>query len=80
MLVALTLIVSACSTRSDKPTVKVEFIRPDIPAEARIACPKPVQTEIRKLTAAETFRYWDKDRTALKVCEQRRRAAVEAAS
>ncbi|WP_198302212.1 hypothetical protein [Bosea sp. AS-1] len=59
--------------------MKVEFIRPDIPAEARIACPKPVQTEIRRLSAAETFRFWNKDRTSLKICEQRRKAAVAAA-
>ncbi len=78
MLAASTMIASACSIRDDKPVVKVEFIRPVIPAEARVPCAKPVQTPDRRITAAEVKNYWDRDRSHLEICEQRRSAAVNA--
>lgn len=78
MLAASIMTVSACSTRDDKPVVKVEFIRPLLPAEARVPCAKPVQTPDRRITAAEVKDYWDRDRSHLEICEQRRSAAVNA--
>lgn len=78
MLAASIMTVSACSTKDDKPVVRVEFIRPVLPAEARVPCAKPVQTPDRRITAAEVKDYWDRDRSHLEICEQRRSAAVNA--
>lgn len=78
MLAASIMTVSACSTRDDRPVVKVEFIRPVLPAEARIACARPVTLPDRGLTAREVGTLWDRDRSHLEICEQRRSAAVNA--
>ena len=78
MLAASTMIASACSTRDDKPVVKVEFIRPVLPAAARVPCAKPVPLPDRFLTAREVGALWDRDRSHLDICEQRRSAAVNA--
>lgn len=78
MLAASTMIASACSIRDDRPVVKVEFIRPVIPAEASVACAKPVILPDRGLTAREVGTLWDRDRSHLEICEQRRSAAVNA--
>lgn len=78
MLAASTMIASACSTRDDKPVVKLEFIRPVIPAEARVACARPAPLPDRGLTAREVGALWGRDRSHLEICEQRRSAAVNA--
>ncbi|WP_248312092.1 hypothetical protein [Bosea sp. BK604] len=69
--------VSACST-PDKPIVRTEFIRPAIPAEARQHCADPVSLPDRALKAQEVTSLWSRDRAGLRICEQRRAAAVSA--
>lgn len=71
-------IASACSTAPDKPTVKVEFLRPELPASSRQPCADPVRLPARDLTAAEVTTSWGRDRAGLRICEARRAAAVAA--
>lgn len=79
MLAALIMTASACSTPPADPVVRTEFIRPVIPAEAKIACPLPTRLPDRALTAREVTTFWGGDRAALRICEQRRKTAVAAA-
>lgn len=76
-LVALAMIVSACST-IDKPApaVRTVVIERDIPAEAKKPCDDPVILPDRRLSDPETQTYWGKDRTALRICEARRAAGA----
>lgn len=78
MLAALTVTVSACSPKADKPVVKLEFVKPVLPAEAGARCADPVDLPDRDISAREVGRLWGRDRAALRICEQRRRAAVNA--
>lgn len=76
MIVALAVIVSACST-SDREQIPVpQFIERETPAEAQLKCPSPVIIPDRDLSEKEVGDYWGVDRTALRVCEARRAAAV----
>lgn len=78
-LVALAAIASACSTDSKpEPIVRTVIVTPEIPAEAKVRCPAPVTLPDRDLTDQETGSLWGRDRTALRVCETRRSAAVGA--
>lgn len=54
------------------------FITPEIPATARTPCAPPSLLPDRSLTEAEVTGFWGKDRAALRVCEERRAAAVAA--
>jgi len=74
--VALAAIASACST-SDRETIVVpQFVERETPAEAKIPCPAPVTLPERDLSEKEASDFWGADRTALRVCEARRSAAV----
>jgi hypothetical protein len=60
--------------------VRTEFVRPTIPAVAKVKCADPVATPRgRRLTDKETGDFWAVDRAALRTCEIRRSAAVNAA-
>jgi hypothetical protein len=78
MLAALGAIASGCSTKPAEPTVKVEFIRPELSAVARQRCADPVRLPDRDMTAGEVTTSWGRDRAALRSCETRRAAAVSA--
>lgn len=72
-------IASGCSTAPDpEPTVKVELIRPEIPAVARQRCAEPATLPDRDMTASEVTNSWGRDRANLRICETRRAAAVAA--
>lgn len=58
--------------------MKVEFIRPELPATARQRCPDPVALPDRDMTASEVTNGWGRDRANLRICETRRAAAVAA--
>lgn len=76
-LVALAATVSACSIDSrPEPIVRTVIAIPEIPLEAKIKCPAPVALPDRDLGGQETASLWGRDRTALRVCETRRAAAV----
>lgn len=70
------MIASACSTSDDAPVVRTVVVEREIPAEAAKPCPAPVALPDRDLTETEGATYWGRDRTALRVCESRRAAAV----
>lgn len=53
-----------------------QFLERDIPAEAAKPCPVPVIIPDRDLSEKEVHDFWGTDRTALRVCEARRSAAV----
>lgn len=48
------------------------------PAQARVACAQPVKIPDRAITEVETHNLWGRDRGALRICEQRRAAAIGA--
>lgn len=76
-LVALAMIVSACSTNDNPaPVVRTVVIEREIPAEAQKPCDDPVVLPDRRLSDPETQSYWGRDRTALRVCEARRAAGA----
>lgn len=76
---AWSAIASGCSTAQNAdPVVRVEFVRPVVPTAARQRCADPAALPARDLTAAEVTSAWGRDRTALRVCETRRAAAVAA--
>ncbi|KAB2772904.1 hypothetical protein F9L00_25020 [Brucella anthropi] len=74
-------IAHGCSTTSSsegKPILRTEFVRGQVPSEARKPCDPPVTLPDRALSAKELTPLWGKDRAALAVCEQRRGAAIAA--
>lgn len=75
------MIVSGCSTASDDPppVTIVPTPRPTVPSQARIPCADPAVIPDRDISEAEATTLWGRDRGALRTCEQRRAAAVEAA-
>jgi hypothetical protein len=58
--------------------MKIELVRPQLPAAARQPCAAPVSLPDRDLGAAEVTSAWGRDRANLRVCEGRRAAAVAA--
>ncbi|MFZ5739630.1 MAG: hypothetical protein ACOY6K_22410 [Pseudomonadota bacterium] len=56
----------------------LSMTRPTVPPSAAQPCNPPVRLPDRDLTESETWGYWDRDRSALRSCEGRRAAAVEA--
>lgn len=58
--------------------MKVEFIRPELPAVARQRCAEPAALPDRDMTASEVTNGWGRDRANLRICETRRAAAVAA--
>ncbi|ACE99224.1 hypothetical protein Rpal_0665 [Rhodopseudomonas palustris TIE-1] len=72
-------LVSGCSTKpADEPTVLLSMTRPTVPETAKQKCDDPVPLPDRDLTERETASAWGRDRSALRTCEGRRAAAVEA--
>lgn len=72
-------IASGCSTAPiPEPAVKVEFVRPAVPAIARQACAAPIALPDRDMSASEVTTGWGRDRANLRICETRRAAAVAA--
>jgi hypothetical protein len=80
IIAGLGAIASACSTTAEKiePTVKLEFIKPTLPASARKRCADPVEAPDRDLPEGEATDLWNIDRANLRICETRRAAAVVA--
>lgn len=73
------LSATGCSTLSaPEPTVRVEFVKPEIPASAKTPCADPVAIPVRKTTEKEAFSLHKQDRLALVECEGKRKAAVDA--
>lgn len=58
--------------------VKTVYVEREVPAAAKQRCADPVVLPDRNLTDKETASKWGADRTALRVCEARRAAAVGA--
>ncbi|WP_019221542.1 hypothetical protein [Bartonella senegalensis] len=50
----------------------------ELPALAQETCERPSLLPERALNGQEVVRYWGRDRAALLICEQRRKAAVRA--
>ncbi|PIO98597.1 hypothetical protein CJ014_14865 [Pleomorphomonas carboxyditropha] len=48
------------------------------PAQARAVCSAPVAIPDRAISEAEATTLWGRDRGALRICEQRRAAAIAA--
>lgn len=71
-------IASACSTKPVEPTVKLELVRPELPAIARQRCADPVRLPDRDITESEVTAAMGRDGANLKICEARRAAAVAA--
>lgn len=77
MAAALAVSAAACSTADQvQPVVRTQIIEREVPAEAKKPCAAPVTLPDRDLTQREVTSLWGKDRTALRVCEGRRAAAV----
>jgi hypothetical protein len=58
--------------------VRTVMIRPTLPPIATVPCDAPVARPDRALPAGEVFSLWSADRIALRSCETRRAAAVNA--
>lgn len=80
IVAGLGAIVSACSTSAEKvePIVKLEFVKPALPASSRKRCADPVEAPDRDLLEGEATDLWNTDRANLRICETRRAAAVAA--
>lgn len=80
IIAGLGAIASGCSTSAEKvePVVKLEFIKPQLPASARIRCAKRAQLPDRDLTESEVADALALADANLEICETRRAAAVAA--
>lgn len=78
-LAVSTMVVSACSPADPKPVIRTEVIKPVVPQAARQRCSDPVPLPDRAMPAEEVTSKWGADRASLRICEQRRAAAVAAA-
>jgi hypothetical protein len=56
--------------------VKTVYVEREVPSVAKQKCADPVVLPDRDLSDKETASKWAADRTALRVCEARRAAAV----
>ncbi|ENN93147.1 hypothetical protein BVtw_00570 [Bartonella vinsonii subsp. berkhoffii str. Tweed] len=68
----------ACSTSKPVDNLSYRFLSVTLPPVVRIACHRPSLLPERALNAREVVHYWGRDRAALLICEQRRKAAVQA--
>ncbi len=78
LAVVLGLSVCACSTPKLRDSFSYPFLSAELPPVVRMACHQPSLLPERALNEQEVVHYWGRDRAALLVCEQRRRAAVKA--
>lgn len=69
-------LMSACSRTEPAPAVRTAFIRPPVSPIAAKPCARPVTLPDRDLGQVEATKLWGADRTALIICEERRRAAL----
>ncbi|EJF86211.1 hypothetical protein MCW_00107 [Cardidatus Bartonella washoeensis 085-0475] len=74
---ALGLSVCACSTTKPVGSFAYQFLSVELPPVVRVACRRPSLLPERALNAREVVHYWGRDRAALLMCEQRRKAAVQ---
>ncbi len=78
---ALVLLASSCSTveqTKPAPVIRTVYVKPKLPAQAKIPCAKPLRLPSRALSEKETRDDWGADRASLRICEQRRAAAAAA--
>ncbi|WP_375672486.1 hypothetical protein [Bartonella sp. CL45QHWL] len=68
----------ACSTTKPKGSFAYQFLSVELPPVVRMACARPALLPERALNAREVVHYWGRDRAALLICEQRRKAAERA--
>ncbi|PIT68248.1 hypothetical protein CER18_07670 [Bartonella tribocorum] len=68
----------ACSTPKLRDSFSYSFLSSELPPVVRMACKRPSLLPERALNTREVVHYWGRDRAALLVCEQRRKAAVKA--
>jgi hypothetical protein len=83
MLAAAALVLqgSTCSTvdpEKPAPVIRTVYVKPKMPAAAKVPCAAPLKLPARRLTDKETTDDWGADRASLRICEQRRKAAVAA--
>lgn len=69
-------LMSACSRTDPAPAVRTAFIRPPVSAIGVKPCARPVKLPDRDIDLVEATKFWGADRTALIICEERRRAAL----
>ncbi|WP_375638682.1 MULTISPECIES: hypothetical protein [unclassified Bartonella] len=68
----------ACSTHKPVGSLSYHFLSVELPPVVRMACARPALLPERALNAREVVHYWSRDRAALLICEQRRKAAERA--
>lgn len=68
---------SCVTTDPAAPVLRTVQVSRPVPEVARQPCADPVALPDRRITAQETTDLWAEDRSALRECEKRRRAAVE---
>jgi hypothetical protein len=76
MLVAALMLTACGSSIKSEPVVRTVLVNPVVPEAAKVPCDAPVTLPERDLKPSEVTRFWGRDRTSLKQCELRRRAAV----
>ncbi len=74
----LGLSVCACSTTKPRDSFAYQFLSVELPPVVRMACARPALLPERALNAREVVHYWGRDRAALLICEQRRKAVERA--
>lgn len=52
------------------------FVTREVPKAGSTPCPDPVTLPDRRLSEKEINTYWGGDRTALRACEEKRKAAA----
>lgn len=80
IIAGLAAIASGCSTSAEKvePVVKLEFVKPQLPASARIRCARRARLPDRDLTENEVTDALALADANLEICDTRRAAAVAA--
>nr|WP_275065189.1 hypothetical protein [Bartonella sp. CM31XJBT] len=78
LAVLLGLSVCACSTPKPRDSFAYQFLSVELPPVVRMACARPSLLPERALNGREVVHYWSRDRAALLICEQRRKAAERA--
>ncbi|WP_409362074.1 hypothetical protein ACRPOS_004315 [Bartonella heixiaziensis] len=68
----------ACSTTKPRDSFAYHFLSVELPPVVRMACARPALLPERALNAREVVHYWGRDRAALLICEQRRKAVERA--
>ncbi|MBX9619531.1 MAG: hypothetical protein K2X10_10320 [Hyphomicrobiales bacterium] len=69
--------MSGCS-RDERPLIHTNLAGPALPEAARLPCAPPTNVGSTALSERAVLHFWARDRSALRECEVRRRAAVSA--